>query len=249
VEVESGDVAFHTVRVAGSFTLAAGEERTVPFTFPVPFETPLTTVYGQQLRGITMGLRTALSVARAVDRGDLGAVSIHPLPAQARILQALGELGFRFRSAGLERGRIAGVAQQLPFYQEIAFYPPPYAHGVNQVEVTFVAAPHGMDVILAADRRGGLFTAGHDAYGHLRVDYAAAEQTDWAARIDGWLRGVVRNRPSGPGYRARGYGHRRLGHGRSGVAAGAVAGLVGGVVAGERIDDAFGGEGGGDVEE
>jgi sporulation-control protein len=44
VEVESGDteydslVEFHTQRVAGAFTLATGEQRSVPFELPVPFE-------------------------------------------------------------------------------------------------------------------------------------------------------------------------------------------------------------------
>ena len=79
----------------------------------MPWETPITEVYGQHLHGMTMGLRTELEVARAVDKGDLDAVAVHPLPAQERILDALLRLGFRFSQADVERGRIHGV-QQTP---------------------------------------------------------------------------------------------------------------------------------------
>ena len=195
VEVESGDgeynstVEFHRLQVAGAFTLAAGEQRSVPFEFPVPWETPITALYGQHLRGMTMGLRTELSVARAIDKSDLDPISVNPLPAQEQILTALQRLGFSYKNADLERGRLRGVHQQLPFYQEIEFYPPSSVRGVNEIEVTFVAGPDGMDVILEADKRGGLFSEGRDAYAHLRVDYRTAAQTDWAGQIDSWLRG------------------------------------------------------------
>ncbi|HEX2355310.1 MAG TPA: sporulation protein, partial [Micromonosporaceae bacterium] len=125
VEVESGDSEFNITQefqrqaVTGPFNLPAGARRDIPFRFEVPFETPVTEVYGQHLHGMTMGLRTELEVARAVDKGDLDAVAVHPLPAQERILEALLKLGFRFTRADVEQGRIRGVHQSLPFYQEI----------------------------------------------------------------------------------------------------------------------------------
>ncbi len=198
VEVESGDheydstVEFHRLQAAGAFTLAPGEERSIPFEFPVPWETPITAIYGQQLRGMTMGLRTELSVAKAIDKSDLDPISVSPLPAQERILGALQQLGFGFKNADLERGYLRGVRQQLPFYQEIEFYPPQSARGINEIEVTFVAGAQGMDVILEADKRGGMFTEGRDTFAHLKVDYRTMDQLDWTAQIDGWLRGTQR---------------------------------------------------------
>ena len=97
VEVESGDSEyetnqeFHRQHVTGAFRLEAGQRYDVPFRFEVPWETPLTELYGQHLHGMTMGLRTELEVARAVDKGDLDAVMVHPLPSQERILEALEE--------------------------------------------------------------------------------------------------------------------------------------------------------------
>jgi sporulation-control protein len=164
----------------------------------VPWETPITEVYGQHLHGMTMGLATELEIARAVDRSDLDTVAVHPLPAQERILEALLRLGFRFSRADVELGRVPGVHQSLPFYQEIEFYPPSaYAHGINQLEVTFVPTPEVLQVVLEVDRRGGLLTEGHDAFGRFDVDYGRVEQVDWAAELDGWLRRSARRRGFG----------------------------------------------------
>ncbi|WFF04268.1 sporulation protein [Micromonospora sp. WMMD964] len=195
VEVESGDSdydttqEFHRQQITGAFRLEPGQRHDIPFRFAVPWETPVTELYGQHLHGMTMGLRTELEVARAVDKGDLDAVSVHPLPAQERLLDALLRLGFRFARADVERGHIYGVRQTLPFYQEIEFNPAPqYARSINQLEVTFVADAQQMQVILEVDKRGGVFTEGRDAFGRFTVDYATADRTDWTAELDNWLR-------------------------------------------------------------
>src|SRR3954463_10263251 len=185
VEVENGegDQEFHRQRLTGSFRLVPGRRHAVPFRFEVPWETPITELYGQRLHGMTMGLTTELEVARAVDKSDLDAVAVHPLPAQEMILDALLRLGFRFSRADVERGRVYGVEQQLPFYQEIEFYPPSaYASGINQLELTFLPTPHQLQVVLEIDKRGGLFTEGHDAFGRFDVDYATVDRVDWAAQ-------------------------------------------------------------------
>ncbi|NUS44206.1 MAG: sporulation protein [Mycobacteriaceae bacterium] len=191
VEVESGDSEFHRdvefakVRVAGGFTLKAGAKHASPFQLQVPWQTPLTHVFGQPLRGTTVGVATELEVARAVDATDLDPVAVHPLPAQERILTAFANLGFGFRNADCEQGRIHGVHQEVPFYQEIEFYPPPQYRGINQLEVTFVAYPQSMEVVLELDKRGGLFTEGHDSFSRFSVDYAHIAVTDWENHLGG----------------------------------------------------------------
>ncbi|MBM0234409.1 sporulation protein [Micromonospora sp. STR1_7] len=195
VEVESGDndydttQEFHRQQVTGAFQLEPGQRYDIPFRFAVPWETPVTELYGQHLHGMTMGLRTELEVARAVDKGDLDAVSVHPLPAQERLLDALLRLGFRFARADVERGHIYGVRQTLPFYQEIEFSAAPrYARSMNQLEVTFIADERQMQVVLEVDKRGGVFTEGRDAFGRFTVDHATADRTDWTTELDNWLR-------------------------------------------------------------
>lgn len=261
VESEHGEnlVEFHRQPVAGMFQLRKGEQRDLPFQFPIPWETPITDVYGQRLRGMTMGLRTELSVAKAVDKGDLDQVFVHPLPAQERILEAFGRLGFQFKGADLEHGRICGVNHQLPFYQEIEFYPAPqYAHGINELEVTFIADPAGVEVILEFDKRGGFLQPGHDTYGRFRVSHAEADTMDWASVVDSWvreatgryegLRGSYGGSGHGgfmPGHGYHGHTrHRGHGPGMGGMVAGVAGGVLGGMILGEAVEEVFEDDGG-----
>lgn len=193
-----GVVVFHRHVVGGNFRLGEGERRSVPFSFPLPWETPITELYGQGL-GIALGVRTELGVAGAKDKGDLDPLAVRPLPVQEAILEALGQLGFGFKSADLELGHIGGTGQQLPFYQEIELAPSPqYAHRISEIEVTFLAGPAGMEVILEADKRGGFFSEGHDALTRFTVNHHGIEHINWNAEVDGWIRQLVdRHAPHG----------------------------------------------------
>lgn len=201
VEIESGDneyssnLEYAKLPVAGGFELDDEARHSIPFQFPVPWEAPLTHMYGQPLRGTTVGIATELEVAGAIDPGDLDPIAVHPLPAQERLLAAFSNLGFQFRNADCEKGRIWGVHQELPFYQEIEFFPPgKYARGIKQLEVTFVSYPQSMEVVLELDKRGGAFTEGRDAFSRFTVDYATVEQTNWEQQLDGFLQDAGRRK-------------------------------------------------------
>jgi sporulation-control protein len=201
VEVESGDneysshLEYAKLPITGAFALGSSTRQTFPFRFRISWEAPLTHFYGQPLYGTTVGLATEVAVAQAVDATDLDPVAVHPLPAQERILAAFVGLGFRFRGADCEKGRIHGVYQELPFYQEIEFLPPPrYAHRITQVEVTFVSYPHSMEVVLELDKRGGFLSEGHDSFSRFTVDYATVDHTNWQQELDGYLRHAARRR-------------------------------------------------------
>ncbi|MFJ4713032.1 sporulation protein [Streptomyces sp. NPDC088785] len=246
-----GGVVFDRFVVGGGFRLTAGAEHTVPFSVPLPWETPVTELYGQGL-GVALGVRTELSVAGARDKGDLDPLAVAPLPAQEAVLEAFGRLGFGFRSADLEYGRIGGTGQRLPFYQEIELTPAPrYAHAVDEIEVTFLAAPDGMEVILEAGRRHG-----HDALTRFTVAHEGLHHHDWNALVDGWVRQLVEHRAAygaHPAYDPAydhgydgGHDHGYEGGDRSGpgvgtaVAAGAAGlavGVAGGLVAAEVVDE------------
>jgi sporulation-control protein len=193
VEVEGGDqevkqdIEFTKQRLGGAFEVKAGAVHVVPFGLEIPWETPVTSVTGQQLRGMNIGVTTELEIARAVDSGDLDAINVHPLPSQQAILDAFIQLGFRFKAADMERGHIRGTRQRLPFYQEIEFFAPQQYRGLNQVELTFVADDHEMDVILEMDKKPGLFTEGSDSYKAFTVGHRDFQSTDWAAFLNQWL--------------------------------------------------------------
>ncbi|MER7165885.1 sporulation protein [Micromonospora sp. NPDC000207] len=219
VEMESGDseyagtMEFHRMTVSGPLQLAPKQQMSIPFQLVMPWETPITDVYGQRLHGMTMGLRTELAIARAVDKGDLDPVAVHPLPVHERILEAFLALGFRFKNADLERGHIRGVNQTLPFYQEIEYFAAPqYAQNITEVELTFVTNPHGVDIVLECDKRGGFLRPGHDVFGRYSVPHSDAERGDWVQVVDGWLQettaafGNLRAQYGAPaGYGAPGY--------------------------------------------
>ncbi|RLK54871.1 sporulation protein [Actinokineospora cianjurensis] len=253
--------------VAERLRVSANQDLDVPFQLPVPWEAPITAVGGSPLPGMNLGLRTDLVIAGAPDKGDLDPVVIHPLPSQDRVLDAFGALGFRFAKADLEVGRLHGVPQQLPVYQEIEFYAPPQFSGrISQVELTFVATPHELHIILEADRRGGVFGGGGDAFGRFAVPHQEAENTDWAPVIGQWLEQVSQRsagnaafggghqQPYGqpgygqqgygqpaygqPGYGHQGYGHQdHHGHRRGPGMGAVVGGAAAGIVGGMILGD------------
>ncbi|MFE1886410.1 sporulation protein [Streptomyces diastatochromogenes] len=245
-----GAVVFERFTVGGGFRLGEQEERELPFSVPLPWETPVTELYGQPL-GIVLGVRTEVAVAGARDKGDLDPLAVRPLPVQEAVLEALGQLGFGFHSADLEYGRIGGTGQQLPFYQEIELTPAPqYAHAVNEIELTFLSSPTGSEVVLEADKRGGLFSSGHDALTRFVVRHEDAATLDWNTEVDGWIRQLTEHREAYGTHAAYGHGESHpvhdSGHHRSGpglgtaVAAGAAGlavGVVGGMVAAEVVDE------------
>ncbi|MEU8174994.1 sporulation protein [Microbispora hainanensis] len=216
VEIEHGDGEsaglgeLSRTRVSGPLTLRRGESRSIPFQIPVPWETPISEIDGQPLTGMALGVRTEVAIAKAVDKGDLDPISVEPLPSQMRVLEAFLQLGFAFKSADLEAGHLYGVRQELPFYQEIEFFPPPrHAGVVGEVELTFVADPAGLEVILEADKRAGRYSG--DAIGRFRAGHEDAAHMDWPGEIDRWLSGLAQHggyeHGHGPGFGPGDHGH------------------------------------------
>ncbi|GLZ38306.1 sporulation protein [Actinokineospora sp. NBRC 105648] len=261
-------VEFHRAVVSGATRLRAKEQRTVQFTLPLPWETPVTEVSGQPLPGISLGLRTELSIAKAVDKGDLDPVYIAPLPSQDAVLDAFGELGFHFKSVSLEGGQAYGVRQELQFYQEIEFYPPPqFAGGVSEVELSIIASAAGVTVLLQADKRFG-----GTGVGRFQASHEEAQAQDWAAVVGSWLEQTLAGRQAQQGFGQQGYGqqgygqqgygqpgygqpgyghpgqHQRRGPGMGGMVAGVAGGLVGGMIIGDMLDGGLidGDDGGGE---
>ena len=220
-----GVAEFHRVVVQQGVRVAANQRLDIPFQLPLPWETPITAVGNSPLPGMTVGVRTELVISGAPDKGDLDPLMVVPLPSQNSVLDAFGQLGFSFRSADVEVGRIHGVPQQLGFYQEIEFFPPgQYSGRITQVELTFVTTPEDVWVVLEADRRRGFLQSCGDAFGRFHLAHVESERTDWAPLIDGWLAQVAdrggnpafgggMNPAFGgqPGYGQHGYGQQGYG--------------------------------------
>ncbi|MBD3009644.1 sporulation protein [Streptomyces sp. 5-10] len=189
-EEHEGGVVFDRLRLGGGFRLDAREHRDIPFTIHIPWETPLTEVSGQPL-GVVLGVRVELAAAGTKDHGDPEPLIVHPLPVQEAVLGALGRLGFGLVAADLRLAHIAGTGQRLPFHQEIELTPAPqYIHDVNEIALTLLTGPAGMEVVLEADKRGG----GSGAHGRHTVRHERPEQRDWTGEVDSWIRALIEPR-------------------------------------------------------
>jgi hypothetical protein len=67
---------------------------------------------------------------------------------------------------------------------------------VNEIELTFLATPAGMEIVLEADKRGGLFEPGQDALTRFTVSHHDVGARDWNSEVDGWIRQLVEHRAS-----------------------------------------------------
>lgn len=121
---------------------------------------------------------------------------------------------------------------------------------MNEIELTFLAGPGGLEVVLEADKRGGFFTEGSDTLGRFTVGHHDYQGRDWNAEIDSWIRSLVANRSACHATPPYGYGDEHghgEGHGHgsghgvgTAVAAGAAGlavGVAGGLVAAEVVDE------------
>ncbi|MBN6035569.1 sporulation protein [Amycolatopsis sp. 195334CR] len=201
VEHEGGDREVDVHRTFGRIdvrrNVPLGPRQTIelPFRLPAPLETPINFYDNRQLHGTTVAVRTTLEIAGAIDATDNDPIGVGALPAQHVLLAAVESLGFRLHSADVEAGHLRGTRQRLPFYQEIEFHGSPRYPRLKQLEVSFVAGPDGMDVVLEADKKAGLLTSGRDLVNLLRVDYRTIDQVDWAGELhrivepmgSGWL--------------------------------------------------------------
>lgn len=135
--------------IAGRMQIGAGEERSVPFSFRLPFETPLSV--GHQ--GVTVN--TGLDVSGAIDPGDADPIQVSPHPLQQAVLSAAQNLGFQLRQAENEYSPRMGAP--LPFIQQLEFRPHGrYSGRVEELELVFkLASDDALEVLVELDRRGG----------------------------------------------------------------------------------------------
>ncbi|BCJ57815.1 sporulation protein [Micromonospora endophytica] len=185
-------VQFHQAQVADALVLRAGRGRSIPFEFPLPWETPVTTYGGVPLLSLRMGLRTEVAIEPGLDQGAMVPIFVHPLPTQQHVLAALDTLGFSVRQAGLVDGRLPGVAQTLPLHQRWGFWVGPlYAGPITELEVIFVTDSAGLEVILFCDRRLALAGITHPSISRFKIWHTGADQRDWVSTVDGWLRETI----------------------------------------------------------
>ncbi|MFE6776624.1 sporulation protein [Streptomyces sp. NPDC057702] len=205
-ERPEGEVVCGRFTLPGSFRLGRGEQRSLLFDIRLPWETPVTCLAGRAL-GVALGVRTELAAVGAKGRSDLVPLAVAPPPVQDSLLTALDRLGFGFRAATLEYGLVHGTSQRLPLHQVFGLAPAPrYAAVMRELEVTFLTNPGGVEVILEADKPGGLFAHGHGQLNRHLVSHGDAARRDWDTTAEMWVRQMLASHghhslpaPAGPG--------------------------------------------------
>jgi sporulation-control protein len=145
-------------RLTTPFLIRANESKNIPFTFQLPFDTPLS--IGRSKIWVTTGL----DIKGGVDPSDKDYLKVVPNPLMSAVFNAIDNLGFRIREADCEEAprRLRG---RLPFVQEFEFVPTSglFRGRLDELEVVFFPSGNGsLDIMFQVDRRArglsGLFS-------------------------------------------------------------------------------------------
>ena len=148
--------------ISEPFTISAGEKRAIPFSFNLPYTTPIT-------RGKTkVWVQTELDIKRGIDPTDKDYIEVLPAPIAAKVMNSIRALGFRLKSADCERAPHK-IQSPQSFIQEFEFSVAnaQYRRYLEELELTFInqSAQH-VELLLQIDRRarglGGLFAEALD---------------------------------------------------------------------------------------
>ncbi|GEN34380.1 sporulation protein [Aneurinibacillus danicus] len=134
-------------RVVNGFTILPKEVKEFPFSFRLPFDTPVT------LGSVSLWIKTDLDIKGGIDSGDKDYIRVLPHPWMEKVLEAIRQVGFKLREADCEYAPF--FKRRLPFVQEFEFVPTSskYCGRLDEVEVVCHVEEHGMEVALEIDRK------------------------------------------------------------------------------------------------
>jgi sporulation-control protein len=150
--------AIDRFRVTTPFVVRPNEKKDIPFSFQLPFDSPLS--IGRSKVWVTTGL----DIKGGVDPSDKDYLKVVPNPLMSAVFTAIEHLGFRIREADCEEAprRLRG---RLPFVQEFEFVPTSgvFRGKLDELEVVFFPSGNGnLDIMFQVDRRAnglaGLFS-------------------------------------------------------------------------------------------
>ena len=123
------------IRLSSPFTISANERKGIPFSFPLPSETPVT------MGRTKVWVKTDLDIKNAIDPTDKDYLQVKPGPLLNGVLNSISSLGFRLREVECEKAtyRLHG---RLPFIQEFEFVPTSGAFRGRLDELELVFLPN-----------------------------------------------------------------------------------------------------------
>ncbi|WP_246941584.1 sporulation protein [Bacillus pinisoli] len=136
-------------KVLENFTISPNEKKEIPFTFTLPFITPVT-------QGKTrVWIHTGLDIKNAIDPTDKDFIDVQPLMVMKAVLNSVQELGFRLREVECEESPRYLRASQA-FVQEFEFIPTSgtFRGKLDELEVVFIPKSSSeVEVYLQVDRK------------------------------------------------------------------------------------------------
>jgi sporulation-control protein len=182
----TGEVELGRFTVAGGLHLGSGAVQAVPFTITLPPHTPMTVLYGQNLPGVSVGVRTEVAVAGGTGKTDFDPFQVTATEVHQHVIDALGTIGCRF-----VRNELRPAGQAITFYAPVPAGQPVGPH-IPQLTFIFAADPQGMNVtaeLAAHPGQGDL----HRITPELAARLAAAteEGQGWVEHVDGWVTQIL----------------------------------------------------------
>ena len=178
-------------RLSEKVTLAPAEKVVLPFSFQLPYQTPLT--MGRQ----PVYLRTGLDIKNALDPGDSDFMEVRPHPLMAKVLEAIQSIGFQLYKVDCEFNRYLG--REFPFVQEFEFRPfGPLRSWIEELEVVFFLREDGLEVLLEVDKRArGLLGSLQEAFNlderYVRFRLHAADQNRSTGEIASEIERLIKS--------------------------------------------------------
>jgi sporulation-control protein len=181
-----GEVELARHVVAQGLRMSGGSTQAVPFAVATPFSAPVTVIYGQALPGISVGVRTEVSVASGSAKTDFDPAGVEPSAIHQQILDALGTIGCRFVRNELRPGSLAGLTP--PVVQSITFYAPvpegqPVGPHIPQLVFSFAGDALVLSVVAEVASRPGT----GDQHRVTPADLETASPS-FVETVDGWVR-------------------------------------------------------------
>ena len=167
--------------------IQAKEQKSVPFSIQVPFETPVTTFGGSRVY-----LQTAAETSAIFDPNDTDPIEVQPHPFTQQVLSAIERVGFSLFKVDCEHApRFGG---RFPFVQEFEFKPTGDFRGrLDELEAYIRPNPNGVEIVFQIDKRGGMFSEyfGTDE-SHAAINLSAGELQD--PNLPSILRNLIEQR-------------------------------------------------------
>lgn len=179
---ESDDKKYHVTatidrfRITSPFVIGKNDRKEIPFSFQLPYDTPLT--IGRTKLWVTTGL----DIKNAVDPGDKDDLKVVPDRLMTAVFNAIENLGFRLREADCEEASYH-MRGRFPFVQEFEYVPTsgPFRGKLDELELVFRPTANGVtELLFQVDRRArglsGLFAeaAGMDET-NVRLTVSASD--------------------------------------------------------------------------